>query len=57
MTVETIIRETKEKCSEWLEMTNDPAIFIARVLAQKIIDLQGYIEYLEKRIENESSEK
>lgn len=50
MNAEQLIREIQENASEWLEMTPDPATFIAVVLANKIIELNSYIEYLERRL-------
>jgi hypothetical protein len=46
-----IINEAKQNASEWLEMTDNPDLFVAGILANKIIKLTEQIEYLEKRIE------
>ncbi len=46
-----VINEAKESASEWLEMTDNPDLFVAGILASKIIKLTEQIEYLEKRIE------
>ena len=54
MTPEDIIRQVQENASEYLEMTEDPATFVAGILANKIIQLTSYIEYLEKRLNNDS---
>ncbi len=54
MTATDIIREVQENASEWLEMAENPAELIAGILAEKIVRLNNYIEYLEKRVENDS---
>lgn len=45
-----IISELKDKYSEWLEMSDRPHEFIMGVMANKIIKLEGHIEYLERRL-------
>ena len=55
MTPQDIIREVQENAQEWLEMTENPAELVAGILASRIIKLQDYIEYLEKRLNNVSS--
>ena len=50
MTPQKVIRETEENCSEYLEMMQDPSAFVAEVLANKIVKMQFYIEYLEARV-------
>lgn len=55
MKAEQIIQEVKDKSSEWLEMSQDPNAFIAGILANKIIQLQDHIQYLEKRLNHVSS--
>lgn len=52
MTAAEVIRQIQEDLSEWIEMSDDPSMFIAGVLAQKVVSLQGHVEYLERRIEN-----
>lgn len=54
MNAEDVIKQVQEDASEWTEHAHDPAMFIAGVLANKIIALTGYIEYLEKRLQNVS---
>lgn len=54
MTVEDIIREVQENAAEWIEMSEDPSAFVVGVLANKIIKLEGYIEYLERRVKDAS---
>lgn len=54
MTAEEIIQEVKENASEWLEMVEDPEVFISGILANKIIKLTSHIEYLEKRLNHVS---
>ncbi len=50
MNAQDIIREVQEKASEWLEVSTDPAMMIAGILANRVIKLTGYIEYLERRL-------
>jgi flagellar biosynthesis chaperone FliJ len=50
MTPDQLIQKIKDDASEWLEMSEDPANFLAGILAHKIIRLEEYIQYLEKRI-------
>lgn len=50
MNASDIIREVQEDASEWLEMSKDPAALVAGILAKKIVKLNEYIEYLEKRV-------
>jgi flagellar biosynthesis chaperone FliJ len=52
-----IIREVQENASEWLEMSENPAELMAGILANKIVQLNNYIEYLEKRIDHDSRKK
>jgi flagellar biosynthesis chaperone FliJ len=57
MNANEIIREVQENASEYLEMVDNPEAFVSGVLATKIVKLQNYIEYLEKRLDyaNKSS--
>jgi len=48
MNAERIIREVQESAGEYLEEVNDPGMFIAWILADKIIKLENHIEYLER---------
>lgn len=57
MNGEDIIREVQENASEWLEMSENPAELMAGILANKIVQLNNYIEYLEKRIDHDSRKK
>jgi hypothetical protein len=52
-----IIKVMEEKASEWLEMTDDPDALLLRIMAKKITQLMEYIEYLEKRLQHDSSIK
>jgi hypothetical protein len=54
MTTEDIIRQVQEDASEWLEMSENPDALVSGILAGKIIKLNSYIEYLEKRINHVS---
>lgn len=51
MNASEVIREVQEDASEWLEMSEDPAALVAGILANKIVKLNSYIEYLEKRLD------
>lgn len=51
MTGEDVIREVQYKYSEHIEMSQNPDAFVSGILANKIVTLKDYIDYLEKRIE------
>jgi len=55
MNAQDIIKEAEEYASEWTEMSNNPAAVVAGVLANKIIQMQEYIEFLEKMAGYEST--
>lgn len=50
-----LINETHQKYSEWIEMQDDPSAFVAEILAKKVIDLQNYIQYLERMLDHVST--
>jgi hypothetical protein len=52
MKAEDIIREIKDHASEWIEMSPDPSYLIAWILAQRVVKLSNYIDYLEKRLQH-----
>jgi hypothetical protein len=52
MTAYDLIKQVQSECQEWLEMSENPEAFFIGVLANKIIQLQDKIEYLEKRLEH-----
>ncbi len=54
MNATDLIREVQENASEWLEMTEDPAMLIAGILANEVIKLRNHIQYLERRVEHAS---
>lgn len=54
MTPDELIRQVQIQASEYLEEVNDPAALVAGILANKVIKLQDYIEYLEKRLKHVS---
>jgi hypothetical protein len=54
MTSQELIKETIENASEWLEMTPNPTAMVVGILANKVIQLQDHIEYLEKRLHHVS---
>jgi len=55
MNAEDVINEVIDNAYEWLEMSDDPAAFVAGILANKIIKLNEHIEFLEKRVKHVSS--
>lgn len=57
MTGADVIREVQENAAEWLEMVENPAELVAGILANKVVSLTSYIEYLEKRLKHDSSTK
>lgn len=54
MTSDDVIKEVESYASEWLEMTNQPTSMLVGILAQKVVDLKSHIEYLERRLKDES---
>ena len=57
MTPQDIIRDVKENASEWLEMSEHPAELPAVIFANRIVKLNDYIEYLERRVKYDSTAK
>jgi hypothetical protein len=55
MNARDIIREVQENSSEWLEMTENPAELVAGILANKIVQLNNHIQYLERRLNHDVS--
>lgn len=55
MTPHNLINDMHQKYAEWIEMQDDPSAFVAEVLAKKVIALEMYIEYLEKRVDHVST--
>ena len=55
MNANDVINEVIDNASEYLEMVEDPAIMVAGILANKIVKLNEYIEFLEKRVHYVSS--
>lgn len=51
MTIDDIINDVKEGCSEWLEMTDNPDQIVIRALAGRIVLLNDKINYLERRLQ------
>lgn len=43
------------KAQEYLEMCDDPQMMLRVLLANKIVEQQKHIEYLERRLKNDSS--
>ncbi len=52
MKANDIINEVMDNASEWLEMTENPTALVVGILANKIVKLNEYIEYLEKKAKN-----
>ena len=57
MTPEDVIREVQEHASEYLEMAKNPDELMTGILANKIVQLNSYIQYLERRLKHDSSAK
>lgn len=57
MNASDIIREVQENASEWLEMVENPAELVAGILAEKVVKLNNYIVYLERRLDHDSRSK
>ena len=55
MNAHDIIRQVQDDAGEWLEHSENPDAMVSGILANRIIDLLGYIEYLEKRVNHASS--
>lgn len=47
-----VIREVVEAAGEYLEHSENPDAMVSGILATKIVNLQSYIEYLERRLAN-----
>lgn len=54
MNANDIINQVHENCSEWIEMSDNPDRFVSGVLANKILKLNDYISYLEKRLQHDA---
>ena len=52
MNPEAIIREVVQDAAEYLEMAENPDAMVSGILATKIVSLNAYIEYLERRLAN-----
>lgn len=50
MTATEIIQETCSTAQEWIEMSSNPEMTLSIILAQKIVQLNSYIDYLERRV-------
>ena len=46
-----LIRTVEELAAEYLEMSENPSQIVIQVLANKVIKLQDYVQYLEKRVD------
>lgn len=55
MTPVDVIKQAQDEASEWVEMSEHPATLVAGVLATKIVKLNHYIEYLERRLDHDIS--
>ena len=54
MTPEDVIKEVQDNASEWLEMSENPEELMTGILANKIVKLNSYIIYLERRLKNDT---
>jgi hypothetical protein len=52
MTAQDVIREVQEDAGEYLEMIDNPDALVSGILAAKVVSLNNYIEYLERRIDS-----
>lgn len=52
MNASQVIQQIREDASEWIEMSNNPDALVSGILANKIVALESYIEYLERRLKN-----
>ena len=50
-----VIREVVQDAAEYLEMAENPDAMVSGILATKIVYLREYVEYLERRLENVST--
>jgi hypothetical protein len=57
MTAQQEINEVCENASEWMEMTDDPALLAAVILANKVVELKEHIDFLQKRLKYEISKQ
>ncbi len=53
--VDAVIKQVEKDASEWLEHAENPDAMVSGILASKIVGLNDYINYLEKRLQNDSS--
>lgn len=51
MTAEEYVAWTKWKFNEYIEMSEDPEVYVQRILASQIINLKEKISELEQRLE------
>ena len=52
MTSGDLIKQIQEDAAEWLEMSDNPAALTVGILAHKVIQLQSYVEYLERSLQD-----
>ena len=57
MTSDELIKEVEDKWAEWIEMSQDPGYFVARVLAYEYSKLVDYLDFLEKVIDDVHNER
>lgn len=50
MNANDVIEYTRNYCSEYLEMQEDPDKFLLMFLANQVLTLTDHVQYLEKRI-------
>lgn len=51
MTGEDLIRQVQEEYSEYLEMVQCPATFVAGVLAGRMVTMMDHMEFIERRLD------
>lgn len=57
MNSQDILNDITYKYSEYIEMQSNPDAFISDILAKKIVSLNEYIEYLERRVRHVTDSK
>ncbi len=55
ISAEIVIKQVQEQASEYLEMHENPTELLVGILAGKVVRLQEYIIYLERRLKHDSS--
>lgn len=54
MNAKELIEKVQNDASEWIEMSDDPYRVVCNVLANQVISLKSYIQYLERRVDHDN---